>query len=76
MDINIMKRIYITETMNVEFRAEFFNVWNNVNWFTANDTASQPTTVGENRNINSVNFARITGTFEPRILQFALKINF
>jgi len=65
MDVSLFKRTYITESVNVEFRAEFFNVWNNVNW-----------SVAEARNINSVNFARVTTTFDPRILQLALKLNF
>lgn len=68
MDINIIKRTALTETTNLEFRAEFFNIWNNVNWFISN--------AAENRDINSVNFGRITNTFDPRIIQFSLKLNF
>jgi hypothetical protein len=65
MDINLMKRFFINERMNVEFRAEAFNVWNNVNFF-----------VGENHNINDTAFGQISQSFDPRILQFALKFTF
>jgi hypothetical protein len=48
----------------VQFRAEFFNVFNNVNF-------RSPTT-----NASSAQFGRITAANDPRILQFALKTVF
>jgi hypothetical protein len=65
MDINLSKTTQITERWGLEFRAEFFNVWNNVNFF-----------IAENQNINAPTFGRVTDTFDPRILQFALKLKF
>lgn len=65
VDMNVMKRIAITETTNVEFRLEAFNVFNNVNF-----------ALPEN-DVFDTNFGQITRTVsEPRLLQFGLKINF
>jgi len=64
-DLNVLKRTRITETVNLEFRGEVFNVLNTVNF-------DNPET-----NINSVNFGRITGIVgRPRLMQFAIRLNF
>ncbi len=64
-DFNALKRTRITETMNLEFRAEIFNAFNTVNF-------DNPVT-----DINSSNFGRITGTIgKPRLVQFGLRLNF
>ena len=61
----MLKRTRITENVNVEFRAEIFNAFNTVNF-------DNPVT-----DINSVNFGRITGIVgKPRLMQFALRLNF
>ena len=65
VDMNAMKRISITETTNVEFRLEAFNLFNNVNFALPES------------NVFDANFGQITRTVsEPRLLQFGLKINF
>jgi hypothetical protein len=64
-DFSLIKRTRITERTNVEFRAEFFNVFNHTNFFT-----------GENQTITNTTFGQVTDTFDPRIIQFALKFNF
>jgi hypothetical protein len=61
--------------MNVQFRAEFFNVFNQVNF----DIPG--TTPGDNRiAVNQPNFGKITRTVpvtgDPRLLQFGLKFLF
>ncbi len=64
-DLSIMKNIPVTESQRVEFRAEFFNLFNNVNW--ANPINIQ----------SSANFGQIAATTTgPRVIQFALKYNF
>jgi hypothetical protein len=54
--------------MNVQFRAEFFNIFNQVNFDIPNT------------NVSGGNFGRITRTDpsfgDPRILQFGLKFVF
>lgn len=64
-DFSMIKRTRISERTNIEFRAEFFNVFNHTNFFT-----------GENQTITSATFGQVTDTFDPRIIQFAVKFNF
>jgi hypothetical protein len=64
-DFGVIKRTPITETSNVEFRAEFFNILNHPVFFVGN------------QNINSNTFGKITQTLvAPRVIQLAVKINF
>jgi hypothetical protein len=64
-DLSIMKAIPITESQRVEFRAEFFNLFNNVNFANPINVAS------------SANFGQIASTTTgPRVIQFALKYTF
>jgi hypothetical protein len=65
VDFSALKRTRIAENMNLEFRAEIFNLLNTVNF-------DNPDT-----NINSANFGRISNTVgRPRLMQFALRLNF
>jgi hypothetical protein len=64
-DLGMIKRTRLTERVNFEFRFEAFNILNKTNF-----------DVGQNQNINNVNFGRVTATFAPRILQFAGKLSF
>jgi hypothetical protein len=64
-DFSALKRTRLTERLNLEFRAEVFNVFNTVNF-------DNPVT-----DINSANFGRITSIIgRPRLMQFALRLNF
>lgn len=63
-DFGLLKNISITERARLQFRAEFFNLFNSVNF-------NQP-----NSSLNSSSFGRITSAGSPRILQFALKLLF
>lgn len=65
LDFSTLKRTRISENINVEFRAEVFNILNTVNF-------DNPVMT-----INSANFGRITGIVgRPRLMQFALRLNF
>jgi hypothetical protein len=68
-DMGIIKNTRFGERFNVQFRAEAFNVLNNTNYF-----------IGENSaifDIDSTNFGRINqSTYGPRIMQFAVRIEF
>ncbi len=64
-DLGLIKDTKLTERVKVQFRAEFFNVFNNVNF---NNPGS---TVG-----NTTSFGKITSARDPRILQMTLKIMF
>ncbi|MCP5117196.1 MAG: hypothetical protein GY953_40745, partial [bacterium] len=65
LDMSLMKRTQIRERYNLEFRWEVFNVLNRTNFGT-------PTL-----DITSSSFGQIQNTItEPRLMQFALKLNF
>lgn len=65
LDFSLMKRTTLTETTNLEFRWEIFNVFNNTNF-------GVPVT-----NIFSPSFGQVLSTITtPRLMQFALKFNF
>lgn len=63
-DFGLLKNTKITERASLQFRAEFFNFFNNVN-FGQPDNSVADSTIGQ-----------ITSAGFPRILQFALKILF
>ena len=63
-DLSVIKRTRLSESRNMEFRAEFFQVLNNPNF-------GDPVV-----NINSLNFGRITTATGNRIIQFGLRFNF
>lgn len=66
----ILKDTRITERQSIQFRADFYNIFNHPNFF-----------VGD-QNVNSANFGRITQMFYsadgvgPRLLQFGLYYRF
>jgi hypothetical protein len=63
-DLGLIKDTTITERTNVQFRAEFFNVFNDVNFPNPGNTIGTP------------NFGKITSANDPRILQLTLKFMF
>ena len=63
-DIAALKNTKLTERANLQFRAEFFNIFNNVN-LKAPDAR-----------LTSSGFGRITAAYDPRIIQFAMKLAF
>jgi hypothetical protein len=63
-DLSLLKNFKIAERVTVQFRSEFFNVFNNVNF-------NQPQNI-----LSSSSRGRITSAGDPRILQFALKLMF
>jgi hypothetical protein len=71
-DLGLMKRANITERVSMQFRAEFFDVFNNVNFQLPNS------------NVSSSQFGQITAVVQDsfglpnseRIIQFGLKLTF
>jgi len=63
-DFGATKRTNLAERVDLDFRAEFFNIFNNVNF-------TQP-----NSNQSSGQFGRITSALDPRIVQFGLRLQF
>ncbi len=78
VDLSLIRRFPFGEAKSVEFRAEFFNLFNQVNFDTPssdlNAAIVNPTT---GQIIDPGDFGRITSTSNnPRLIQFALKFNF
>lgn len=63
-DMALMKDFHLTESKTLEFRAEWFNIFNHAQFATPNG------------NINSGTFGLVTGANAPRIGQLALKLYF
>ncbi len=63
-DFSGFKRTKIRERHELEFRAEFFNLWNHAQF------------LNPNSNISSSNFGKVTETQDPRLIQFALRYKF
>ncbi len=63
-DMGIFKNFPVTERYRLQFRGEFFNTFNTVNF-------NNPTS-----NVSSGGFGTITGANDPRIVQLALKLFF
>ena len=63
-DFAVFKRTSITERFNVEFRTEFFNLFNHTNFGRPSAT------------VGASDFGQIWSAREPRIVQFALRLSF
>lgn len=69
-DLALSKTTTLTERLKLEFRAEFFNVFNHVNF-------ENPGINGDGTNMTDPQlFGQITSTYDPRIIQLAARITF
>jgi hypothetical protein len=82
-DLDINKRFNTPiQRMKVEFRSEFYNLFNHTNLYLPGGSGGSTvtaSTLGSKTNfspdpITGGNGGVISGTFEPRIIQFGLKI--
>jgi hypothetical protein len=81
VDFSIIKRFPIRESKNIEFRAEFFNLFNHVNFANPisnfNAVPSIDPNNGQIMSNSPGDFGRITSTSNnPRLIQFAMRLNF
>ncbi len=82
VDISVIKRFPLRESMNIELRGEFFNLLNHVNFANpiSNLSAVAATSIDTNSGRitgSSGDFGRIISTSNnPRMIQFAVKLNF
>lgn len=66
LDLSLIKRFVIGERFKIQVQGDLFNALNTTNFFTASQFLD----------INSTNFGRITSTYDPRIAQLALRLEF
>jgi hypothetical protein len=82
IDFSVIKRFPISESKNIEFRAEFFNLFNHVNFANPNSNFNAVPSTSINPNTGQItgdpgDFGRITATSNnPRLIQLAIKVNF
>jgi hypothetical protein len=72
-DLAMFKNFQVTERWRLQFRSEFFNVFNHPS-FTTVGTSLNTVAAGVNPTLNS--FAVVTGTRDARVMQVALKLYF
>src|SRR6185437_6348283 len=70
-DMSVTKSWKFSERMTAQFRGEFFNVWNAVEYATANANLSAPTTFGRSTSTPNT-FSLIFGNGGPRTVQLGL----
>jgi hypothetical protein len=83
VDFSVIKRFPIRESRNLELRAEFFNLFNHVNFANPISNLNAVTPSGGSINattgqiIRPGDFGRIISTSNnPRLIQFVAKFNF
>ena len=71
-NISFFKNFVLSEARgsNLQFRAEFFNIWNHTQF--QGDTQNG----GISTNLGANNFGHVTQAYDPRIIQLALKLYF
>lgn len=69
-DLSLFKNIKVTERLNLQFRSEFFNAFNRANF----KLPSSSTGANFANRIQSAIFGAAAGAFDPREIQFALKL--
>lgn len=76
-DLAAVKNAKITERLAMEFRAEFFNAFNNVNFGKPDgNLADLGTSFGQITGLAGGSSSNTYGTAQPRIIQFAVKFSF
>ena len=71
-NVSLFKNFVLSESRgsNLQFRAEFFNVWNHTQW------EADGLNNGISNNLGSSNFGQITQAYDPRTIHLALKLYF
>jgi hypothetical protein len=80
-DLSLVKKVRFSETMNLEFRGEFLNAFNNIN-FLVGSASNDVNTIG---GLNTQTFGRYTAAYQDisttndpggRLVQLVLRFNF
>jgi hypothetical protein len=77
-DFSVFKKFPITERFSMEFRSEFFNIFNHPNFNAPNFGGNGVVAIGGSGNFTDPHFGEVGGTrfnpYDPRQVQFALKL--
>jgi len=65
-DMSFMKNTPLGEKMNLQFRADIFNIWNHAQFYSVDGNISN----------QGATFGQVQHVHDPRLIQFALKLNF
>jgi hypothetical protein len=80
LDFSAFKDIPLSERFRLQFRAEFFNIFNHPNFNAPNFGGNGVVAISNSGNYNSSTFGEIGSTrdapYDPRQIQFALKLYF
>jgi hypothetical protein len=76
VDMAAIKYFPINDRMKFQFRAEFFNLLNNVNFTVPGLGSGNPNESAAGTRVGTGSFGKLTVAADPRILQFALKFIF
>ena len=77
VDFSFIRRFPFAEARNIEFRPEFFNLFHRVNFANPVSNLNAATLDQNGRITNPGDFGRIiTTSNNPRLMQFALKLDF
>jgi hypothetical protein len=79
VDFTLAKNLRFSERYRIQLRGEAFNVFNTTNFRGLNttvfSTTTAPSTISPTGN-GSSGFGQVTSVRDPRVLQFAIKVNF
>ena len=75
-DFALLKDTKITERFDLQFRAEFFNIFNHTQFLTPSGITGFTSVVGGGFTPSSSSFGQVPGTLPGRIGQLSLKLNF
>ena len=71
-DLSLIKKFRVTERVGLDFRTEFFNLFNHPQFYLTGSSLTQMQDISA-----PSTFAKVTQTVNnPRVIQFALKLNF
>ena len=76
VDLSLLKNISLTEHQKLQFRSEFFNLFNRTNFDFPERFCTITATAPAGSTCPSGTFGRLSAARDPRILQFALKYLF
>ncbi len=78
-DVSLSRKFKINERFSLQARAEAFNIMNHTNYVGGFQPTGLPAGLTYGTGVTALNqstFGQVTGAFDPRILQFAMKLFF